>query len=472
MKKKSVIYKLLFTFSFITTLILVLIGAFLSIWTNNEYNRQRYELIRQYVSIIEDSTNKFINNNDEAGYKDLINTMKIIKSSVKIDSIIIDSQGYAYAVSDDKLSTFKYSKINISDSDMKLLKDDNIVESSYINNSSNKYKAYYVPLFGKEVFNGAAILVDNMDNTIYKKIYINVWVSILSGIILSDVIAYYFAQKILIKPLSEINNAAKKFAKGEVKKRIHIDSNDEIGELADSFNIMAESLEKVDLVRREFISNVSHELRSPITSIKGFITGIIDGVIPKDKERYYLNIINDEVSRISRLVTDLLDISSMESGRFKLSINRMDINEIISLCILNLEGKIQQKKINVEVIFNKDYEYCFGDKDRIIQVVTNLLENAIKYGDEGGKIKIDTYGKAENVYVSIFNSGSNIPKEDINKVWERFYKVDKSRTNKVSTGLGLPIVRLILTEHKQDIWVENIPNKGVKFTFTLKRASK
>ena len=235
---------------------------------------------------------------------------------------------------------------------------------------------------------------------------------------------------------------------------------------------MAESLEKVELARREFISNVSHELRSPLTSIKGFITGIIDGVIPRDRESYYLNIVNNEVSRLSRLVTDLLDISSMESGKFKMNIIKLDINEIITLCILNLEAKVKEKKINVEVIFNEDHQYCFADRDRIIQVIINLIENAIKYGDEGGKIQINTYAKSDIVYVSIFNTGVNIPKEDVNKIWERFYKIDKSRTNKISTGLGLPIVRLILTQHNQDIWSENIPDKGVKFTFTLKRASK
>lgn len=235
---------------------------------------------------------------------------------------------------------------------------------------------------------------------------------------------------------------------------------------------MAESLEKVDNVRREFISNVSHELRSPITSIKGFITGIIDGVIPKDKENYYLNIVNDEVSRLSRLVNDLLDISTMESGKFKLKVAKLDINEIITLCTLNLEGKINEKKIRVEVIFNDSHEYCIGDRDRIIQVVTNLLENAIKYGDEGGRIKVETHAKGDFVYVSIFNSGPNIPKEDVNKIWERFYKMDKARTSKISTGLGLSIVRLILSQHNQDIWVNNIEGKGVKFTFTLKRSIK
>lgn len=472
MKKKSVIYKLLITFSSITTLILILVGIFLSMIINREYYNEERELIGSYIEIIEEATSKFINNNDESGYKDLINTMKIIKLSAKRDSIVLDSQGYVYEVSDDKLSYLKYTKIDMKDSDLSLLKESKVIEKGFIDESNNKIKVEYYPLFVNDSFNGVIILIkDNTDISFYN-LYTVLWISVLIAVILSDIIAYYLAKKILINPLSEINNAAKKLAKGEVEKRVYIESNDEIGELANSFNMMAESLEKVDLARREFISNVSHELRSPITSIKGFITGIIDGVIPKDREGYYLNIVNDEVSRLSRLVTDLLDISSMESGKFKMNIGKVDINEIITLCILNLQGKIEEKKMNVEIIFADNHQYCFADRDRIIQVITNLIENAIKYGNESGKIQIETYTKGDKVFISIFNTGENIPKEEINKIWERFYKVDKSRTNKISTGLGLPIVRLILTQHKQDIWIDNITDKGVKFTFTLKRTTK
>ncbi|WP_411169468.1 ATP-binding protein [Clostridium sp. MB05] len=473
MKRKSVIYKILIAFSSITSIILILVGMIISAFINREYLNKRTELANKYIDLIQDSTLEYLNQNNETSYDDLRNTMKMVKISVNMDSIILDNQGYVYAVSNDNLSYLKYSKLSISDSEMKLLKSGQMIEKEFFDKDNKKLKSYSKPLFNEENFNGSVVLIENNQNiSESKKIYIIIWISVIVAVILSSIVTYYFAQKILINPLSEINNAAKRLAKGEVEKRVYIDSQDEIGELANSFNIMAESLEKVDNIRREFISNVSHELRSPITSIKGFITGIIDGVIPKDKENYYLNIVNDEVCRLSRLVNDLLDISSMESGKFNLNIVKLDINEIITLCTLNLEGKIKQKKINVEVIFNNSHEYCIADRDRIIQVVTNLLENAIKYGMESGKIQIETYAKGELVYVSIFNSGPNISKEDINKIWDRFYKRDKSRTNKVSTGLGLPIVRLILSQHNQDIWVNNIPDKGVKFTFTLRRQVK
>lgn len=473
MKRKSVTYKILITFSSVTSIILILVGMALSAWLNREYLNQRNELVSKYIELIQNSTAGFLNQNSEIAYDDLKNTMKIVKISVNMDSVIIDNQGYVYAVSDDRLNYLKYSKLNIKDSDLELLKSGEMVEGEFFDKSNKKFKSYSAPLFDGDNFNGAVMLIENSKSSnSLNKLYSIIWISVISVVILSSIVAYYFARKILISPLAEINNVAKKLAKGEVEKRVHIDSKDEIGELAESFNIMAESLEKVDNVRREFISNVSHELRSPITSIKGFVTGIIDGVIPKDKENYYLNIVNDEICRLSRLVNDLLDISLMESGKFKLNVIQLDINEIITLCTLNLEGKIKNKKMNVEVIFNDRHEYCIADRDGIIQVVTNILENAVKYGLEGGKIKVETYVKGELVYVSIFNNGPNIPKENINKIWERFYKMDKARTNKISTGLGLSIVRLILSQHKQDIWINNIEGKGVEFVFTLKRQIK
>jgi signal transduction histidine kinase len=300
-------------------------------------------------------------------------------------------------------------------------------------------------------------------------VYRIIWATAMFAIMISSFIIYYFSERIIIKPLADINGVAKKISKGEVEKRVQIISNDEIGELAESFNYMADNLEKVEKARRDFISNVSHEIRSPITSIKGFIGGVLDGVIPKDKENYYLSIAYEEIQRLTRLVNDLLDLSAIEAGQFKLRMSELDINEIIRLTVIKFEQKIKEKKLNVDVCFNLEHQYVYGDRDRLIQVMTNLIDNAIKYVSEGGEIYICTKIKGDKVLITVFNNGPTIPKEDIPKIWDRFYKSDKSRTSKISTGLGLPIVRNILTQHGEDIWVENKEGAGVTFTFTLKR---
>lgn len=469
MNKNNIAYKLIISFTSATAVVLIFIALILSNCISNEYESGRFKLIKKQVSLIEKSTVAYLNQNSKTSYEDLKSVINMVNDTIDMDVFIVDSLGYIYLVSDEAYADKKYTKIEIREDRLNKIKNGESVSLS-IANDGIKYDVYIEPIFNNEYFSGSIILAGESSSHLSKeRTYILIWSLIGLAIILSSLISYYFAKKILIKPLKEINDAARKLSKGEVEKRISIHSNDEIGELAESFNIMAESLEESDKTRRDFISNVSHELRSPITSIKGFITGILDGVIPKDKENYYLNIVNDEIGRLARLVNDLLDISAMESGKFNLNMINIDVNEVITLCILNLEGKINAKKMNVEVIFHDDHEYGVADRDRLIQVVTNIIENAIKYGYENGEIKIDTYSKGDKIYVSIFNTGPIIAREDINNIWDRFYKSDKSRTNKVSLGLGLPIVRLILSQHGQDIWVNNVEDEGVKFTFTVKK---
>lgn len=472
MKKRSVINRFLIAFSSITLVILLLIGCIISAWFSISYSNQKKELLNKHLELIEPYIGEIFDDNSEFAYNKLKNSMEMLSISLNMDSMILDRQGYVYAVSNEEFNYLKYNKLELEGVNLGELTLEEIVESEFKSKDNEKKKSYIRALTNNQDLIGYVYIVeDNKPIAYIEDLYYMIWALLSIAFILISLVSFYIAKKTIRTPIKKINNAAQKISKGEVRKRIYIDSQDEIGELAESFNIMAESIERSDIVRRDFISNVSHELRSPITSIKGFITGIIDGVIPKDKENYYLNIVNDEVLRLSRLVTDLLDISSLESGKFNLNIVSLDINEIITLCILNLERKIKEKNINVEVLFSNRHEYCIADRDRIIQVVTNLLENAIKYGDNDGKIKIETYPKGNLVYISVFNTGPTIDKEQLNKIWERFYKDDKSRTNKISTGLGLPIVRLILSQHNQDISVENIDDKGVKFTFTLARQS-
>ena len=472
MNTKSITYRLIVIFTSITGVFLILIGIIFSVWFNIYQDTERSNMFEKQLDLIEEANLAYLNQNSETSYEQLQDIMKMIENSTNMTSIIVDNQQYVYAVSNSNFKHYKYTKINmLKEKFYKLL--ENKTEKFVFNDKNGiELEGYIRPIFYEESLSGAILMVANekyIESPIKIYVTIGVFAILVMTLILSSIVMYFFTKKVLIKPLEEINNAAKRIARGDVTNRIIIKTNDEIGELAESFNIMASSLEEVDLKRREFISNISHELRSPITSIKGFILGILDGVIPKDKENYYLNVVNDEVSRLSRLVNELLDISSMESGKFKLNKVKMDINEIIALCILNLESKIKSKNMNVEVTFNDEHEYVIGDRDRLIQVVTNLIENAIKYGNENGEIKVETYKRSNKVYVSIFNSGSTLSKEELINMWDRFYKSDKSRTNKISTGLGLPIVRLIITQHGQDVWAKNIEGKGVKFIFTLEK---
>lgn len=287
------------------------------------------------------------------------------------------------------------------------------------------------------------------------------------AIFLAIILVYVFSLR-FTKPLKQINNAAKIIAGGEFGNRLVVDSQDEIGQLADSFNHMVEDLQKLEEMRRGFIANVSHELRTPMTSIRGFIEGILDGTIPPEKQENYLIIVRDETNRLNRLVNDLLDLARMEAGEMKLNIKPFDINELVRVCVIKLETLITSKNLEIEANFENENLCVLGDKDSIERVIINLLHNAVKFSNENGKIILETVKNKEKILISIKDSGIGIDENEKKRVWDRFYKSDKSRgKDKTGTGLGLAIVKNIINEHKQDIWVESEIGSGTKFTFTL-----
>lgn len=292
-------------------------------------------------------------------------------------------------------------------------------------------------------------------------------IAISIAVVISALLVYIFSLR-LTKPLKQINNAAKQIANGEFNKRLEIASEDEIGQLAKSFNNMAVALENLENMRRAFIANVSHELRTPMTSIHGFIEGILDGTIPPEKQREYLSIVSEETKRLSRLTNELLDLARMESGEIKLTFVTFNINELIRRCIIKLENQIISKDIHIEANFYEEPTYVYADKDSIERVILNLLHNAVKFVQDGGQIKIETVKSKSKAVIYIKDNGIGIDSEEINMIWDRFYKSDKSRSkDKTGTGLGLAIVKNIINEHGQEINVESEIGKGTVFYFTL-----
>ncbi len=286
----------------------------------------------------------------------------------------------------------------------------------------------------------------------------------------------YRQSKTISQPISQINSAVRDIAAGDFTKRVTVNSADEIGQLASSFNFMADSIEKLENNRNEFISNVSHELRTPMTSISGFIQGILDHTIPPEKEADYLTIVLDETHRLTRMVNDLLEMSKMSSSEYRLDITDFDLNELVRLCIIQLESRISEKDLDLDVDFSQESLNVLADQDSIRRVLINLMDNAIKFSYPKTVISIKTWVEAKKAYFSIGNFGDGIDSADLSNVFERFYKTDKSRTrDKTGAGLGLSMVKNILVLHKQSIWVESDYAKDgtnikfTKFTFTLER---
>ncbi len=467
MVKNSLFSKMVVTYTIIITVSFTILAAFLSFWFQDYFIKSRQEGLTSQMDVIENVVINFLDGG--MTHDELSEKIKFISSYIGDDILILDSNGYVNAT-----TSMKYSQLigkQVFHGELEELKDEACIDAINDYGVFLDKKVYVMGEPLKDMdgnVKGAALIsisTDTLDSSL-SNVYQIIWLSAVLAVIASCIVIYYFSQKMIVNPLSEMSSVARKIASGDVDKRVEIHSDDEMEEFAKAFNVMADSLQQVEQNRKEFISNVSHELRSPMTSIKGFIGGILDEVIPPEKHKYYLNIAYEEIQRLARLINDLLDLSAVESGTYKLEKTAVDINEIIRLCILRNEGRIKNKNLIVEVYFEGNELAVLCDEDKIIQVVTNLLDNAIKYGNEGGFIKISSEGKGKKACVSIFNEGPCIAEEDIKYIWDRFYKVDKSRTQKVSTGLGLSIVKKIINLHDEEIWVKNIDN-GVKFTFTL-----
>lgn len=293
-------------------------------------------------------------------------------------------------------------------------------------------------------------------------------------VVLTSFILSYMLSKILANPIKRVSISAKEFAKGDMKSRVEIDRVDEnvteLTELADAFNNMADELEKSEDIRMSFISDVSHELRTPMTTIGGFIDGILDDTIPPEKQKDYLKIVRDEVTRLSRIVNTFLDITRMQSDKVNLTMSNFDVNEVIRLIIIGLSQKIEKRNLNIELEFENDICYVRADSDKINMVITNLIDNAIKFTNDGGTIRISTRPKGSEVRISVHNTGVGIPEEQQKIIFERLYKVDKSRSiNKEGTGIGLYIVKSMLAAHGKDIKVKSVEGEYAEFVFCLDR---
>ena len=288
-------------------------------------------------------------------------------------------------------------------------------------------------------------------------------------ILIAVLIAVYFVTERILSPLRAISDAAKSFAKGKFDVRVPVRGKDEIAELAVAINNMAESLNNYDTMRNTFMSNVSHDLRTPMTTISGFIDGILDGVIPPEKHEYYLKLVSNEVKRLSRLVASLLDLSRIQAGERKFTTTAFDVCEMGRQILISFEQKINEKNLNVSFDCDEDKMVVLADRDAIHQILYNLCDNAVKFSAEGGELRIAVRKlKNRRLLVSVYNEGQGIAGEDLPYVFERFYKSDKSRgLNKSGVGLGLFIAKTIIDAHHEKIWVESEFGKNCCFNFTL-----
>ena len=293
-------------------------------------------------------------------------------------------------------------------------------------------------------------------------------------IMLAALVAVYILTERVIGPLKDMSRMAKEFAKGNYKARVRVRGSDEVAELAIAFNNMAESISRLELMRNTFVANVSHDLRTPMTTISGFIDNILSGAIPAEKRDYYLELIRTEVQRLARLVASLLDVSRIQAGDRKFDLRPFDICEMARRILISFEAKIEGKHLDVSFECDEERILAHADYDAIYQILYNLCDNAVKFSREGGRLSLSLcFTKEQQVMVSVYNEGEGIAREDLPFVFERFYKGDKSRgLDKSGAGLGLFIAKTIMDAHHERIWVESEQGEYCRFCFTLPLAEK
>ena len=275
---------------------------------------------------------------------------------------------------------------------------------------------------------------------------------------------------IVLKPLSRISTAAMEYAQGNLKYELLLHSQDEMGKLADTLNYMAHELSNTEEYQRKFISNVSHDFRSPLTSIKGYLEAMLDGTIPPEMQDKYLQIVISEADRLTALTKSTLELQSLQSRKIMLDLSTFDINQVIRNTVASFEGICNSRRLVIQLVFHGEELPVKADKVKIQQVLYNLLDNAIKFSRDNSSILIETLERHGKVFVSVKDFGVGIPRESIKKIWTRFYKTDSSRgKDKKGTGLGLSIVREIIVAHGENIDVISTEDIGSEFIFSLPR---
>lgn len=483
-KKGAFFFKYFSIFSAIVLISFMLIGIALMIFTSgflrthdrNTTSLYAKEISQTMTELVETST---IERNPEGSALILLNSIDLMADCTGYDVFICNKDGSVAACSEmligfklNSESCEKHKDLILSKTYIHKVKKGGFSEFTTMDSFYNSVHSVSMePIVIKDEFTGFAVvsaplesaLVENLRNVLRMFLF-----SAGLALILVTVAVYIMTEKIA-KPIRNLENATRCYSAGDFTYRVpEIRSNDELAELITKFNSMATSLEQLENSRRSFVANVSHEFKTPMTTIGGFINGILDGTIPPEKQGYYLEIVSSEINRLSKMVTMMLNISKIETGNADLTIEQFDISQKLVTTFLGFEQLVSRKSIEVEGFENLNQIIVHGDSAMIDQVIYNLVDNAVKFTNEGGKIIINTATDKKYAWFSVTNSGKGIPKKDIHKVFERFYKVDQSRSTDVkSTGLGLFLVKSIVDLHGGTITVESEPDSFTRFTVKL-----
>lgn len=483
-KKGTFFFKYFFIFSTIVLISFLLVGLALMIFASSFLRTQDRNNTSLYAKKISETMSGLVESstasrNPEGSALVLLNSLDLMSDCTGYDVFICNKDG-SVAVCGDMLNGFKLSsstcerhkELTLSMAYVQRVKNSGFSEFSTMEDFYHSIHSVSMePVIVNGDFSAIAVvcapleepLVENLRNVLRMFLFA-------AGLALILVtIAVYFMTGRIAKPIRNLENATRCYSAGDFSYRVpELRSHDELAGLITKFNSMATSLEQLENSRRSFVANVSHEFKTPMTTIGGFINGILDGTIPPEKQGYYLEIVSSEINRLSKMVTMMLNISKIETGNVELTFEQVDISAKLVTTFLGFEQLVSEKNIEISGFEELTQMLVRGDSAMLDQVVYNLVDNAVKFTNNGGKITVNATTDKKHAYFSVTNTGKGIPKTEQAKVFERFYKVDQSRSTDVtSTGLGLFLVKSIVDIHGGSIWVESEPNSFTRFTVKL-----
>ncbi|MBR0467237.1 MAG: HAMP domain-containing histidine kinase [Clostridia bacterium] len=468
--RQNIFKRYIFLTCFVVLLCFAAVSVLLTIFYNNYLATEKYKTLSAATDKVSVYLEKSANTTDPFySGNGLAYTMDSLSSVSETNIFLTDNEGVikACSCSEKKVTgrcnhlgmTIKKEYLNIALYGKKRLSNLGIYKSvHYVKAKEIKINDSSIYVFATASSMGTKLLI--------KKVARMYLISAVTPVIVMFSLLYALTVR-YTKPLKMMSEAARAMSKGDFSRRIPVKTDDEIGELAASFNEMTDSLARLEETRKDFVANVSHELRTPMTTIGGFIDGIIDGTIPKEKEKEYLELVRDEVKRLSRMVESMLNISRLESKEFVLKYEKFDFKEMLLSIVISQERRIEERGYNIEGLNDIPQIIINADRDLIYRAVYNLVDNAVKFTNSGGTISFALSFDKKNMEFVIKNTGEGIEKKDLPYVFERFYKADKSRSAvKNSTGLGLYIVKTIIEKHGGKISVSS-SEENTSFKITL-----
>jgi len=469
---RKIIWKFFGAFIFLTLIVVFVLYFFVSLKLQNSYEQKITEKLRSNAILVGDIlTGDLLENKS----RNIQKKVKTLAEKLNLRITVVDSNGKVLGDSDTEPSLMENHKDRLEIAEAF---QGNYGQSTRFSDTLN-YNMKYV-----------AVRVDDSGNTLgvvrfalplsevqlqIQLIYRVILLSAIVAVVIALTVAYFLSRSITL-PISRMQEAAQRITKGDFSRKVDIKSKDELGELAKSLNKMAgelqqkmENLRRMDKVRTDFVANVSHELKTPLTLIKGYIETLEDRSInDKEKTRRFISIIKEHTNRLENIIEDLLSLSELELSKDSLSKTDFNLKELIDEVTLSFGYALDAKR-QILSVEQQDNDFRIkADRDKIEQVIVNLIDNAIKYTNEAGKINISLLEKENEYIFTVRDSGIGIPKEDMDRVFERFYRVDKARSRELGgTGLGLGIAKHIILAHRGQINIESEINKGTKVVVKL-----